>query len=110
MSARKLHDGTPIPEHLMIAHQEADALVYEASRVGAALRDLAGAMSDPDDPLPDTYRPGMCVAVELIGDYLEGYAAAKQDFMERLAREDCARRMGVDAKRGKSACAEEVSA
>ncbi|MBZ9540497.1 hypothetical protein KGQ90_16380 [Modicisalibacter tunisiensis] len=92
MNARTLHDGTPIPEHLTIAHQEAGAMVYEASRIAVALRDLGNVLADEDDPLPDRHKAGLCEAVGLIGDYLEAWAVSRQEFLEHLAREDHARR------------------
>jgi len=107
-SFRTLHDGTPIPDHLHIAHQEAAALVYEASRVSVALRDLSSALSDEDDPLPEAYRGGVCEAVALIGDYLEHYATQKREFLEYLAREHHSKRKPA-ARGAKAAKAEEVT-
>lgn len=88
MTARTLTDGTPIPPRLEVAHAEAGALVYEASRVGVALRDLSAALSDADEPTPARYRAGLCEAVGLIGDYVEGWALSRRTMLEGMAREE----------------------
>lgn len=92
MTAHTLTDGTPIPEDLAAAHRELTDLCYQSSRVSVVLRDLSGALSDEDEPLPACYRAGLLEAVAMVGDYLEYYASDRARFLEHLVRSEHARK------------------
>lgn len=79
-------DGTPISADMSAALVELSRIEHEVSRARAALRDLGGALADPDDPLSECYRAGLCEAVTLIGDHLEHYTRERIAALEDGAR------------------------
>ncbi|MCE8002162.1 hypothetical protein [Billgrantia ethanolica] len=72
---------------LDIAQQEVSHFVYEISRATCALRSLGEVMSDPDHPIDPGNIGGLCLAVTMVGEYLEHFAGDRQQLLDRIEQE-----------------------
>ncbi|MDR5904011.1 hypothetical protein [Franzmannia qiaohouensis] len=72
---------------LDIAQQEVSKFTYEISRATCALRSLGEVMSDPDHPIDPGNIGGLCLAVTMVGDYLELFADDRQYLLDHIEQE-----------------------